>query len=539
MLSQFASRRFDLLVIGGGITGGGVAREAALRGLSVALAERGDFAAGTSSRSSRLIHGGLRYLKQFDFKLVRESVRERMLLLEMAPHLVKVRTFLFPVYRGDPEPLWKLRAGLTLYDLFAGRGNPVPHRILGPDALLEAEPALPRPGLTGGGRYLDCATDDARLTLEVIQSAVAHGATVANYTEVTGFLYEDGRVCGARLRDRLTGEEGEVRAGRILAAAGPWADRVRALDDPAAPPLLRLTKGAHITVPAGRLPLSHPTVLRSPDRRMMFAIPSGGFVYIGTTDTDYSGDPDGVAADRADVEYILQTIRTRLPGFPIGPEEIVSTWAGVRPLLRPKPGQSPSETTRDYALYTSRSGLVTVAGGKLTAFRAMASHIVDDLVPGSRASYHLKLSTAPLPGAPAGPGGPEAGEVARLAAATGLAPERIGALAEPYGTAFSRVAAEAMELAGAARPPAPDPERLWLLACARHAVRHEYARRIEDVLARRTGALLFSYGNGRAHLHALAAEMGALIGWSPERQAREVAEAEDAIARLFAWRNPA
>lgn len=538
MLSQFGSRRFDLLVIGGGITGAGVAREAALRGLSVALVERGDFASGTSSRSSRLIHGGLRYLKQLEFRLVRESVRERMLLLKMAPHLVKTRTFLFPVYRGDPDPLWKVRAGLTLYDLFAGQGNPVPHRILGREALLESEPALPHQGLTGGGLYLDCTTDDGRLTLEVIQSAAGHGAKVANYVEVTGFLNEGGRIAGATLRDRLTGAEGEVRADRVLAAAGPWADRLRLLDDPAAPPLLRLTKGAHITLPAERLPLSHPTVLRGPDGRVMFAVPARGFVYVGTTDTDHDGDPEGVAADAADVAYILGTLRSRLPNHPVGPDDVISTWAGVRPLLRPKPGQSPSETTRDYALCRSPSGLVTVGGGKLTAFRAMASHIVDDLLPRSRGRSHLDLSSAPLPGAPPGPAGPDAGQIARLSAATGLKPDWIGALAEPYGLAFERVAAEAEALAALPDSP-PSPDQLWLLACARHAVRHEYARRVEDVLARRTGALLFSRGNGLEQISALAAEMGALLNWTPARQAREIEEARAAVSRLFAWRDTA
>ncbi len=520
---------YDLLVIGGGITGAGIAREAALRGLRVALVERNDFACGTSSRSTKLIHGGLRYLKNMDLRLVREAVQERVRLLQMAPHLVKVRQFLFPVYKGDPDAVWKLRIGLTLYDWFAGKGNPIPHRILGAGPLAELEPQLATEGLVGGGIYCDAATDDGRLTLAVIKSAIGHGAAVRNYTEVTSFLYGGGgHISGAVVRDSLTGDTAEVRATTVVAAAGPWADRVRRMDDPYAEPLLRLTKGVHVTFPAERLPIKNAVVIRGADGRMMFAIPAGPFSYVGTTDTDYQGDPEDVTVDRSDVSYILDAARRAFPGADLTEADINSTWAGLRPLVRPAHGESPSATSRDYAIRRSPSGLVSIAGGKLTAFRAMAAHIVDDLFPATRNRHSEELSGAPLPGAEGAL--PTAPAVALLAAQTGAHLGMVADLAARYGSEFDQVADELT--------PGGEPELIWLRAQLRHAVKHEMARRLEDVYARRTGALLFSRGNGRAYVEELAAEMGDLLGWPMERVLEEQLRTHAAIDAMFTWRHP-
>lgn len=531
MIRSLAAGPFDLLVIGGGITGAGVAREAALRGLRVALVERVDFAYGTSSRSTKLIHGGLRYLKNFDFKLVRESVQERMRLIAMAPHIVKIREFVFPVYQGDPDALWMLRAGLTLYDWFAGSGNPVPHKILGPSALLAKEPGLSAERLVGGAYYLDCATDDGRLTLEVIQSAVEHGAVVSNYAGVESFIYEGGKVAGARVRDEISGAQLEVRAARVLAAGGPWADAVRRLDDPSAQLVLRCTKGVHLTLTQAALPLRHPVVLRGKDGRMMFAVPAGGFSYVGTTDTDYEGDPAAVGIDRADVSYIREAVVRTFPGARVTPDDVVGAWAGLRPLIRPAQHQSPSAVSRDYQIVHSPSGLVSVAGGKLTAFRAMASHIVAELFPRAGVGREaLAKSMAPLPGA-ADPDvrAPEA-LVARLAAQTGMPTPFVAEIAERFGAAFASVMVELGE-------EVPSDGRLaWLRAQLRHAVKHEMAVRLEDVLARRTSTLLFSVGNGREFIETLAVEMGGLLDWSPERVAAEQQRTEALIAAMFAWK---
>jgi len=546
MIRRLASESFDLLVIGGGITGAGVAREAALRGLKVGLVEAGDFAGATSSRSTKLIHGGLRYLKNYEFRLVRESVVERQRLLTMAPHLVKATPFLFPVYEGDPDPLWMLHVGLTLYDLFAGRHNPIPHRMLAPEALREREPLLRGDALKGGAVYADSRTDDGCLTLEVIQSAVAHGAAVANYLAVTGFRKDGaGRITGAKVKDQVSGETFTVRAGRFLAAAGPWADAVRRMDDPGAPPLLRLTKGVHLVLPRRRLPIEHAVVMRGRDGRMMFAVPSGACTYVGTTDTDHGGDPGDYRIEWADVEYILDAASRLFPEAGLTPDDVQAAWAGFRPLIRSGAGGDPSAASRDYKLFHSPSGLVTVAGGKLTAFRAMASHIVDSLFPATRGGAHTVASTAPLPGAAGGL--PTSERKAALAAELG-APELVERLAGRYGAGLEQVAAEARALAQAPVRPeagvpagagAADPVLRWRLAQARHAVKAEMAVHLADVLIRRTDLMLFTPDNGRPLLPALAAEMGALLGWDEKTAQAEVARVASLIDAMFTWKQEA
>jgi glycerol-3-phosphate dehydrogenase len=313
-LRRLGEGTFDLLVIGGGITGAGIAREASLRGFRVALVERRDFASGTSSRSTKLIHGGLRYLRQFSFKLVAEAVHERQLLLRTAPHLVEPMPFLFPVYHGDPDSLVAVGAGLLMYDLFARLE--AHHRMLGPSAVLAREPQLRGHDLIGGTLYTDSRTDDARLTLAVLQSAHTYGATIANYAEVDAFeRLSNGCISGARLRDSLTGECVGVRARRIVTAVGPWADELRRLDDPHALAILRLTKGIHVTVRAERLPIRQAVVIRSRDRerRMMFAIPRGSYTYLGTMDTVFRRAAGGSRCDARRGGVCASSGECRLP----------------------------------------------------------------------------------------------------------------------------------------------------------------------------------------------------------------------------------
>jgi len=532
MIQRLASEPFDLLVIGGGITGAGVAREAALRGLKVGLVEANDFASATSSRSTKLIHGGLRYLKNFEFRLVRESVVERQNLLFMAPHLVKATSFLFPVYEGDPDPLWMLNIGLTFYDWFAGKTNPIPHRMLKPGPLREREPLLREDQLKGGAVYADCRTDDGRLTLEVIQSAVAHGAAVANYVRLTAFRKDgNGHIIGAEVHDRLTGNTFDIKATRVVAAAGPWADAVRRLDDPGAPGILRLTKGVHLVVPHSRLPIQNAVVMRGRDGRMMFAVPSGNCTYIGTTDTDHHGDPAAYSITRADVEYVVDAARRLFPETGLSEGDIIAGWSGFRPLLKPENEANPSATSRDYKLFHSPSGLVTVGGGKLTAFRAMASHIVDDVFPSTRSEAHLAASTALLPGAEGGL--PDEQLKRRLAEEIGSAGNLIDLLADRYGSALNQVAVEARKINS------PDPELRWRLAQARHAVKAEMAVHLLDVVQRRTDLMLFTPHNGRPYLPALADEMGALLGWTDEQKQAEIAATEHQLDAMFAWKQEA
>jgi glycerol-3-phosphate dehydrogenase len=530
-LRELANNTFDLLVIGGGITGAGVAREASLRGFRVALVEQNDFGSGTSSRSTKLIHGGLRYLKQLDFGLVAEAVRERQLLLGTAPHLVEATAFLFPVYRGDPDSLIALRAGLLAYDLFARLQAPVPHRMLAVGDVLSREPYLRASDLVGGAVYTDSRTDDGRLTLAVLRSAVQFGAMVANYAGVEAFLRRrDGCVAGAVVVDSLSGERLEVRASRVLVAAGPWADQLRRLDDPAAPPILRLTKGAHLAVPAARVPLRHAVVIRGRDRerRMMFAIPHGQFTYVGTTDTDYSGDPAALTVECTDVRYILEAANTAFPEAHLGEADVISTWVGLRPLVRPSRATTASAVSRDYQLFRAPSGLVSVGGGKLSAFRGMAEHIVDDVLPGSKTHGSQRLSRAVLPGAD-GPL-PTQADWTTLARATGTTADRLSEWCGIYGSDLEEVAAcrGSTDL--------QEPALEWHRAMTRYAVDCEMAQRLEDVYRRRTGLMLFSHDNGRSWLETLASDMAELLNWSADRRREEISRTMLAIDRMFAFR---
>src|SRR5438309_1624228 len=335
-LAALGREALDVLVVGGGINGAGIARDAAMRGLRVALVERGDLASGTSSRSSKLLHGGLRYLEQGDVSLVIEPVRERESLQRLAPNLVRPQEFVFPLYRGGPLGPLKLTADLWAYHLLAGFWNVRWHRMLSPKAVAEAEPALLRDGLCGAGQYWDCRTDDARLVLETALSAAGEGALIVSYAEVAGFVKEGGRIVGARVVDRLGGEV-VARAQVVVNAAGPWVDRVVALDAPETPPRLRLTKGVHVVVPHERVGNRAAIVLNAvADRRVMFVIPWGAHTLVGTTDTDHPGGPDvPPTVEPSDVAYLLDTVNHYFPAAHLVPGDVVSAFAGLRPLGEP------------------------------------------------------------------------------------------------------------------------------------------------------------------------------------------------------------
>src|SRR5947207_7153987 len=367
----------DVLIIGGGITGAGIARDAALRGYRTALIDKADFGAGTSSHSSRLIHGGIRYLEQYAFHLVFEASRERRVLLRIAPHLVRPLPFLFPVYRGARVPAWKLRAGMWLYDLLSAFRNVHWHRWLRAKNVRRVEPGLRDRGLVGAALYYDAQTDDARLVIATVRSAVRAGALAANYVEMTALLKPDGRVRGAAVRDVLTGETASIRANVVVNATGPWSDRVRRLDDPNAAPIMRPTKGAHVIVPRQRLANEHAVTLFSPvDGRVMFALPWGDLSYIGTTDTDADGSPDGLRVTAADVTYLLRSANAAFPDAHLAQSDVLSAWAGLRPLLR-EDDRNPSQVTREHRVLESPQGLISIVGGKLTTYRVMARDVVD------------------------------------------------------------------------------------------------------------------------------------------------------------------
>jgi len=390
-LETFGSGTLDLFVIGGGIVGAGVARDAAMRGLRVGLAEQHDFAFGTSSRSSRLLHGGLRYLAQGRLGLVREASVEKRILHHIAPHLAEPLPFLFPAYRGTDWPLWQLRIGVKLYDVLCGGKNLGKSCALNQSAVLARVPNLAPQGLTGGVRYFDAFTNDARLVIDTLRSALNHGAVVANYLRFQTADRESGQwVC--ELADRLTLKKQTVRAKAIVNATGPWAQGV-----PHSQVKLRLTKGIHIVVERARLPVPEAIAITQ-GRRLLFLIPWGERVIVGTTDTDYRGSLDDVRAEPEDVRYLLGAVNEFFPKTAFSAAEIVSTWAGLRPLVaeaesacnllmhvhqkvaRSRRERAPSEVPRSHQIKNPEPGWWDVAGGKLTTYRLMAEQTVDAVV---------------------------------------------------------------------------------------------------------------------------------------------------------------
>ena len=367
----------DLLVVGGGVTGAGIARDAALRGLRVVLAEKDDFGSGTSSRSSRLIHGGLRYLEHGQFKLVFEASAERRRLLALAPHLVHPLRFVWPVYTGARVPFWKVVAGVTLYDVLAAFRNVHRHHRLSARDVIAEEPAVSPEGLRGGVSYYDAATDDARLTLANVLDAEQAGATVLNHAGVHDLLVEHGRVVGAGLTDALTGESTEIRARAVVNATGPWSDDVRRLEGAADRARVRGSKGTHILVPHARVGNVAALTLLSPvDGRVMFALPSGDFTVFGTTDTFTAASPDQVRASEDDVAYLLRAANAFFPAAGLTRGDVVSAWAGIRPLVATA-ADSPNAASREHAIAVTPAGVVTITGGKLTTFRIMAEQVVN------------------------------------------------------------------------------------------------------------------------------------------------------------------
>lgn len=533
-LAALTAETWDLLVIGGGVTGAGIAHDAATRGMRVALVDAGDLAGGTSSRSSRLVHGGLRYLETYHFPLVWESSAERARLLRLAPHLVRPLPFLFPVYRGGPVGRLKLRAGMWLYDLLAGFRNIRRHRMLSAEEVAREEPALRRDGLRGAALYYDASVDDSRLALAAARAAHQAGAVVVTYAEVTGFLREGGALTGVRLSDRVGSGDLEVRARVVLNATGPWSDLLRRVADPAAQPRMRTTKGAHIMLPRARVGNRNAVTLRSPvDNRVMFVLPWGDFTYVGTTDTDYRGDPRDVQADAADVRYLLDSANAVFPDARLTAADVLSTWAGLRPLLAPRGEVGESATPREHEIWWDAGGLLNIAGGKLTTYRVMAREAVDEVVRGAPARRHFGPSltgSAPLPGAPAGAWDAFVAGVREAAAGTGVDPADAASLAERHGTdaaAILQLVESDPGLGGRLLPALP-----YLWAEVVFAVRCELAVTLEDVMARRTHLLHEAADGGMAAAAAVAARMAAEpgLGWSPAETAAQV----EAYRRLVA-----
>jgi glycerol-3-phosphate dehydrogenase len=527
-LARLAADVFDVLVIGGGVTGCGAALDAASRGLSVALVEKRDFAAGTSSRSSKLIHGGLRYLEHFDVKLVREALHERRLLLEtIAPHLVKATPFLFPLKR----PVWDrilMGSGLFMYDALAGVHSAVPrHRHLSRAACLRDAPALRADALCGGIRYYDAQVDDARFSVMLARTATAHGALCAPAVDVIAFLHQGVKISGVRVRDVETGEELEVRARAVINATGVWTTEVERLAGVAAPLMVRQSKGVHVVVPKTRIDSACALILPT-EKSVLFVLPWGDQWIVGTTDTDWHFGLDHPSATRGDIEYLLDHVNEVLRD-PLAFADITGVYVGLRPLLGKASGDT-AKLSREHAVRRSAPGLVSVAGGKYTTYRVMARDAVDgaarDLPFAVAAS---RTAAIPLLGA-VGLSGAEY-RLRVHPGAIGLGPERLRHLLGRYGTLATNVLDLVVD-----EPRLADPlvgAEKYLAAEVRYATLDEGALHVDDVLTRRTHIGFDVPDRGELAVEQVAQLMAPVLGWDQAAIAREITHYR---ARLVAER---
>ncbi len=465
---------FDLLVIGGGINGAAIAHLASLHGMKVALLEKGDFASGTSSKSTKLIHGGIRYLEQFEFDLVSEALKERAVLLKAVPHLVRPLPFIIPIYRGDARPLWKMRLGVWLYDILAGSRGIGAHAFLSPGQVLAKAPSLKNEELLGGVEFWDAQMDDARLVLENVLAAAAAGAQVSNYCAVQEFIYEGQQATGVKARNVLTGEEFTVRARQIICAGGPWSNQLLKMVSSQEEVRVRTTKGAHL-IYRGRLASEALLVTARQDGRVFFVIPWGENSLIGTTDTDYAGSADDVKVSEDDVNYLLSQAQRYFPKAPLLKEHIITMFAGLRPLVN-KSGK-PSSLSRKHELVVDPSGVVFVLGGKYTTYRVVAQDAVRTAL-GKRLLF--KNQDYALVGSGAIPE-----TVAESAQTFGVSEPTIVYLRELYGTRTRQVLSLLREDASLKLPLCDC--SLAIRAQVVYALKQELAQVPEDIYTRRLG----------------------------------------------------
>jgi glycerol-3-phosphate dehydrogenase len=518
LLDRLTSAEFDVLVIGGGITGAGAALDAASRGLRVALVEARDLASGTSSRSSKLIHGGLRYLEQFDFKLVWEALRERDLLVsKLAPHLVKPVSFLYPLHRKVLERPY-VGAGLVLYDALEGTKRPVPHhKHMTVRGALRLAPGLKPTGLAGALLYYDAQTDDARYTLTVARTAAAHGALIANRVSARELLRGDGgRVVGARVHDEETGRDIEVSAKRVILCAGVWTDLVHELGGIQAGYKVRMSKGVHIVVPYEAI-RSDTGIISRTEKSVLFIIPWGQRWIVGTTDTDWTGDRAEPTPTGEDIDYILEHAN-RVLSRPLTRSDVIGVYAGLRPLIAADDSTPTTKLSREHVVDTPVPGLASIAGGKFTTYRLMARDVVDAAV----ADYERWVPasvTDQLPLLGADGLAAAAAEADRLAEDYGVPTDAVEHLLDRYGTLTEEVLELTRDDPALARPLADG--HPYLAAEVAYAVTHEGALHVEDVLVRRVRLFIETGANGAEAVGPVTDIMGDLLGWGAARRAAE------------------
>jgi glycerol-3-phosphate dehydrogenase len=517
LIHKLQSEPFDLLVIGGGITGAGIALDAASRGLKTALVEKHDFAFGTSSRSTKLIHGGLRYLKQLEFGLVREVGSERAVVHQLAPHLVLPEKMLLPLYekRGFGSILTSF--GLKLYDWLAGVKPEDQRKMLTRKQTLKAEPLLQPADIKGGAIYAEYRTDDARLTIEIIKTGFRNGAVPVNYCTVTNFIYRDEKINGATVRDEANDTVFNIHAKAIVNAAGPWVDELRQLDSSLKGKRLHLTKGVHIVVPREKLPVKQAIYFDVGDGRMIFAIPRDRITYIGTTDTNYNDSKEQVVASKDDVTYLINAVNHTFNTTNLTVSDIESTWAGLRPLIH-EDGKSASELSRKDEIFESTSGLISIAGGKLTGYRKMAERVVDLVIGKHFEDKQLKRCyTASIP--LLNPGFSSYEEVVRFKRTLShQVPDSVAPfipyLVHTYGTAAQSILNAGGDL---------------YMAELDHCLDNEMVMSASDFFIRRTGSLFFNIGRMENGMEPVLNALRQRLGWSEDKVKMERQRLKDSV----------
>ena len=530
IITTLQQETFDLLVIGGGATGAGIALDAASRGMKTVLVEKNDFASGTSSRSTKLIHGGLRYLKQLDIGLVRETGTERAIVHKLAPHIVLPEKMLMPLIKDGTYGYWSTSFGLMVYDILANVKGEDRRKMLSKKKALEMEPLLDDQNLKGAGFYAEYRTDDARLTIELIKTGIRKGALALNYCKVTDFLYEEGLVKGAQCRDELTGNVLTLKFKNVVAAGGPWVDQLRKADKSLKGKRLHLTKGVHVVVPHRKFPLNHTIYFDVPDGRMIFAIPRGKITYIGTTDTNYHGDLNRVITTKEDALYLLNAVNSVFPDIHLKMEDLESNWAGLRPLIHEE-GKSPSELSRKDEIFISPTGLIAIAGGKLTGYRKMAQRVVNLLVKkisrrekssfsGSK-TRNIPLAENPLKN------NKEVKRYLNLLEETvqkaGLDPYYAWYLVTCYGRQSDEILEKMKEFKKDDPPIALARAETWF------TLRREMVQRAGDFFVRRTGRLYFDIHSIPEIKQAVLEDMQQYLSWSADRLKQEKALLDELI----------
>lgn len=526
--SNVSDETFDVIVIGGGITGAGIALDAASRGLSTVVVEKGDFASGTSSKSTKLVHGGLRYLQNLQFGVTLESVRERQLLLRLAPHMVWTLPFVVPLYRGERLKNIKLNVGLWVYDLMAGRRGTGFHKRISRSEVLARCPGIRSQGLIGGLLYADCRTDDARHTLEVLKTACAHGAVAMNYTRVTGVLKVDGRIRGVQVVD-ADGVAASIHGRVVINATGVWTQQTSELTGVASSTEVVPAKGVHVTLSKERLPIDCAMILPSPsDKRFCFAVPWYDSVIVGTTDTAYDGDLENLRVEADELQYCLDSVNAMFPALKITAADVTGSYAGLRPLVQQKGASgSTADLSRGHHLERSSDGMISIAGGKLTTYRPMSEETVDLAVralleddpsrriPRSR-THEIMLggwqSVADARG--------QTGNFAVRSAMLGLSEETGDYLPTAYGAGTAGILA-LVENDATLSEPVSD-RHSYIMAQVIYAIRCEAARTLDDVLSRRIRLTITDLAGALVCADRVSRLMASELGWTESERLKDL-----------------